>query len=358
MLKLHDRVTGADIRRHLPFAIRRRLHWQDADAAQIGYTGRFIDIALEAGEFWLETTCGTSWFGMRERGVGTPMVKVEVEFTAPIAPGERMDIAITVENLGTSSLTWRARGFRDDLDIFAARFTSVMLDLSTGRPTPYPDDWRRQIEGYQRECALAEAGHGGMQAVLDYWFVPEGHPEYGITRPCWFGRDSQGNLLDKDVFDAEIRARFLATHEAARRGDLDHWLTSKAGALALIVTLDQFPRHLYRGTAEAFAADAKAREVARAVIAQGWHADLPRPQAIWFYLPFEHAEDLADQELSVRLFSRFFGPDDVNGRTEFAARRHHEIIERFGRFPHRNAAMGRESTAAEIAFLQEPHSSF
>jgi uncharacterized protein (DUF924 family)/acyl-CoA thioesterase FadM len=358
VLKLHHRVTGADVRRHLPFTVRRRLHWSDADAAQIGYTGRFIDIALEAGEFWLEDVCGTSWFGMRRRGVGSPMVKAEVEFTAPIRPGERMDIEIAIDRLGSSSLTWSARGFRDDLDIFTARFTSVLLNLETGRPTPYPDDWRAQIAGYQRECALVAQGHRGLQAVLDHWFVPEDHPEHGITRPMWFGFDSNGDRLDKDAFDAEIRAKFLATHEAARRGDLDHWALSRHGALALLVTLDQFPRHLYRGTAEAFAADAKAREMARKIIAEGWHTELPRPLAIWLYLPFEHSEDLVDQELSMRLFQRFFGPDDVKGRTEFAVRRHHEIIERFGRFPHRNQALGRASTPEEIAFLREPNSSF
>ncbi len=358
MIELHDRVTGADVRRHLPFTIRRRLHWQDSDAAQIGYTGRFVDIALEAGEFWLEDVCGVPWFRMRERGVGSPMVSVNVQFTAPIAPGERMDIAVTVDKLGTSSLTWTAKGFRDDLDIFQAQFTSVLLDLKTGRPTPYPDDWRQQIEGYRRECALAENGHGGLQSILDYWFVPPGHPEHGTIRPMWFGRDSEGNLLDKDPFDADIRVRFQATHEAARAGDLDHWALSRHGAVALMVALDQFPRHIYRGSGEAFAADAHARKVARRILEQDWHGDLPRELAMWLYLPFEHSEELPDQELALSLFGRFFGSGDKDGRQEFAVRRHHEIIERFGRFPHRNEAIGRESTPEEIAFLKEPNSSF
>ncbi|MEQ9643107.1 MAG: DUF924 family protein [Alphaproteobacteria bacterium] len=358
MIELHDRVTGADVRRHLPFTIRRRLHWSEADAAQIGYTGAFVDIALEAGEFWLEDVIGIPWFRTRERGLGCPMVSVNVQFTAPIAPGERMDIAVTVDKLGTSSLAWTAKGFRDDLDIFTASFTSVMLELENGRPTPYPDDWRAQIEGYQRECDLAARGHAGMQAILDYWFAPPGHSEHGTVRPMWFGRDADGNLLDKDATDAEIRDRFRVTHEAARAGELDHWTYSKHGALALMVALDQFPRHIYRGSGEAYAADAKAREVSRRILDQGWHAECPRDLAMWIYLPFEHSEVLADQERAMQLFGRFFGVDDPDGRGEFAVRRHHEIIERFGRFPHRNAAIGRDSTPEELAFLKEPDSSF
>lgn len=346
------------MRRRLPFTVRRRLHWSEADAVQIGYTGAFVDVALEAGEFWLEDVLGIPWFRTRERGLGSPMVSVNVQFTAPIAPGERMDIAVTVDKLGTSSLTWTAKGFRDDLDIFTATFTSVMLELKTGRPHPYPDDWRAQIEGYQRECELVEQGHVGLQTVLDYWFAPPGHPEHGSFRPFWFGRDVRGEPLDKAPIDAEIRDRFQVTHELARAGKLDHWALSRHGALALIIVLDQFPRHIYRGSGEAFAADAHAREIARQVLAAGWHADLPREQAMWLYLPFEHSEALPDQELALELFGRFFGPQDIDGKQERAVRRHHEIVARFGRFPHRNQAIGRDSTAEEIEFLKEPHSSF
>src|SRR5690606_359020 len=121
--------------------------------------------------------------------------------------------------------------------------------------------------------------------------------------------------------------------------------------------LDQFPRNMFRGTPRAYATDAKARAVARAAVAAGHDRDMPPTQAMFIYLPFEHSEALADQEESLRLFGRLAErhPDE---RMMQAVRRHHEIIARFGRFPHRNAILGRESTAEEVEFLREPNSSF
>jgi uncharacterized protein (DUF924 family)/acyl-CoA thioesterase FadM len=354
VLDLHDPVPGADLRRHLPFTVRRRLHWGDSDSAQIGYTTRFVDIALEAAEFWWEAVLGEHWLAIRRLGRGCPMVSLQFDFASPVRSGERMDLTVTVGRLGRSALTLDVAGARDGSAIFRSRLTSALIDLSSGRPLAYPEDWRALIEGYGRECErAATAGHRSRQEVLDFWFVPCGHPEHGIARKLWFG----GAGPDRDALDAEIRDRFLATHEAAAAGELDHWMLSPAGSLALAVVLDQFPRHMFRGTPRAFATDAKARDVARRAVAAGHDRGMHATQALFIYLPFEHSEDLADQEESLRLFGRF-AEQPPDPRMMPSVHRHHEIIARFGRFPHRNAILGRQSTAQEVAFLQEPNSSF
>ncbi|MGE4219008.1 MAG: DUF924 family protein [Alphaproteobacteria bacterium] len=182
-------------------------------------------------------------------------------------------------------------------------------------------------------------------AVLDFWFgSPEG-PEFGRPRAVWFRRDPG--------FDAEIRSRFLADHELAAAGVYDGLAATPRGALALILMLDQFPRNLFRGAARAFACDPAARAVAARTVDSGWDRDMRPVERLFAYLPFEHSEDLADQDRCVDLMGTL-------GDAEWTryAERHREIIRRFGRFPHRNAALGRETTAAERAFLKEPNSSF
>jgi len=191
------------------------------------------------------------------------------------------------------------------------------------------------------------------RAVLNFWFGEPGSPEFGEASPRWFNGG--------DAFDAHIEARFGATLEAARRGECDAWQATPLGALALVIVLDQFSRNVHRGRAQAFEADARALHVARELVASGAHWDLPTPEHRAFaYLPFEHAESLDAQRESVRLFeahARETGQTSKGSYVDYA-HRHAAVIERFGRFPHRNAAFGRHSTEEELAFLGEPGSSF
>ena len=178
--------------------------------------------------------------------------------------------------------------------------------------------------------------------VLGFWFS-DGPDAF---REAWFRRD--------EAFDAAIRARFGAAAQAARDGAFDAWATKAQGALALAILLDQFPRNLHRGSAEAFAGDARMRDMAReAVLARRLDLALTPIQRPFLYLPFEHSEAMADQDLSVALFEGL--RDDPRhaqpgGAIDYAWQ-HRAVIRRFGRFPHRNAALGRESTAAELAWL-------
>jgi uncharacterized protein (DUF924 family) len=149
-----------------------------------------------------------------------------------------------------------------------------------------------------------------------------------------------------DAFDGEIRDRYLATYEAAAAGGLAAWEATAEGALALVIVLDQFPRNIFRGHARTFAADALARAVADRAIARGFDAMVPAAMRNFFYLPFEHSETLADQERCIALNRANGSADDLKW-----AELHADIIRRFGRFPHRNAVLGRASTAEEQAFL-------
>jgi uncharacterized protein (DUF924 family) len=148
-------------------------------------------------------------------------------------------------------------------------------------------------------------------------------------------------------FDALVRARFQAVHEAAAAGKLSDWEQTPAGALALVIVLDQFPRNMFRGSARAFATDRLALAVADRAIARGFDREFPMPERIFFYLPFEHSESLADQERSVALCQATGDADAIKW-----AQLHLDVIRRFGRFPHRNEMLGRGSTPAEIAFLK------
>lgn len=168
----------------------------------------------------------------------------------------------------------------------------------------------------------------------------------------WFAPAHAAKWYEKDpAFDAAIRARFGKLHEAATAGALDHWPVTAHGALALILLLDQFSRNLYRDDARAYAGDARAVAIADLAVSRGFDRGFAFEARQFFYLPFEHAEDLAAQQRSVALFA-----DDGEGRKYAVA--HRDIIARFGRFPHRNAALGRVSTTEEIEFLKGPNSSF
>ena len=185
--------------------------------------------------------------------------------------------------------------------------------------------------------------------VLDFWFGREGEEGYGEFREAWFNRDPE--------FDREIRDRFEPVYEEAAAGRLDHWKSEARSCLALIVVLDQFPRNMYRGDARMYAAEEKAREAAWHAVEHAYDRELSPYERLFMYLPFEHSEELDDQHLSVELFRGLateMGSEDLLGY----AVRHLEIIERFGRFPHRNEILGRRTTPEETKFLSGPDSSF
>lgn len=184
-----------------------------------------------------------------------------------------------------------------------------------------------------------------IRSIFDFWFGAPGSAEYGSDRKIWWQKD--------DAFDAEIRERFLGDVEAAAAGELDPWGERIDGTLALILLFDQFPRNLFRGSARAFATDPQARAQARRMRALGWDLILPPFKRQFAYMPFEHSESIADQELAVRLLGGMNFADNA-----VFAWRHRDIVDRFGRFPHRNEALGRTSTAEEAAFLTQPNSSF
>jgi len=147
--------------------------------------------------------------------------------------------------------------------------------------------------------------------------------------------------------DGAITAQFGAVWQAALDGKLDHWIDGSTGTLAFLILTDQFPRNMFRGDPRAFATDPLARDAARRALAQGWDQDAPAPERQFFYLPFEHSEDPADQALAVDCFiNRMDNPE-----TALHARAHQAIIQRFGRFPFRNAALGRTSTDEEQTFI-------
>jgi uncharacterized protein (DUF924 family) len=188
------------------------------------------------------------------------------------------------------------------------------------------------------------------QRVLDFWFGVPGSAEYGRNRPEWFRKDP--------AFDALIAQRFGTTIDAALAGALHGWADDTTGTLALIVVLDQFTRNSFRATPRAFAGDALAQALAQRLVAAGGDAQLPPFQRAFAYLPFEHAEDLVLQQESVRRFEALAAEDPEQDQGLDYARRHHAVIARFGRFPHRNAVLGRVDTAEETAFLRELGSRF
>ena len=176
--------------------------------------------------------------------------------------------------------------------------------------------------------------------VLTFWFQET--PE-----EKWFEAKS-------DDFDRLIRDRFEALYRKAVAGGCDDWTATPEGCLALVVLLDQFPRNMFRDRPEAFAADDRALEVAKRAIDAGHDTALTQQQRAFLYMPFQHCEDLAEQQRSCDLFQSLDSNPDWYGYAD----RHREIVERFGRFPHRNEILGRETTPEEAAFLQEPNSSF
>jgi uncharacterized protein (DUF924 family) len=168
------------------------------------------------------------------------------------------------------------------------------------------------------------------EAVVKFWV------DAGSER--WFAKD--------DAFDADLRRHFEAAHHTAARGGFADWEETPDGALALLLLTDQIPRNVFRGSAHAFATDPRAREVAGRAIARGFDQRFEPGLRCFFYLPFEHSEDAADQARAVALFEELGDENYLK-----FARLHADIIARFGRFPHRNAVMGRVTTPEEQAFL-------
>jgi uncharacterized protein (DUF924 family) len=182
------------------------------------------------------------------------------------------------------------------------------------------------------------------RALFDFWFGPPEDPERLHHRQIWFRSTSE--------FDAAVRHGFAADHDQAVAGMLQDWEGSPEGALALVMLLDQVPRNIFRSTPRAFTSDPQALATTRRALAHCFDLAVPAAWRVFFYLPFEHSEALADQQRGIALLEAL---PPVQGRPGGGrmSRLHLEIVERFGRFPHRNAILGRESTAAELAFLEE-----
>lgn len=169
------------------------------------------------------------------------------------------------------------------------------------------------------------------EAFLDYWFSEP-------VAKCWFRSTPE--------FDAELRERYEGLVQQALSGELSHWQQGSRSALALVLLLDQLPLNIYRGRPESFAGEAPAREVARHIIEQGWDEQMADKEKAFVYITFMHSENLDDQDRSVALYRAAGLTDNLRW-----AEHHREIVRRFGRFPHRNAILGRESTAGEQAWL-------
>jgi uncharacterized protein (DUF924 family) len=191
--------------------------------------------------------------------------------------------------------------------------------------------------------------HETAEAVLAFWFGATGSPMRGKSRPEWFRKD--------DKFDDEIRRRFGEAVAIALAGGFGEWCVTAQGSLARIVILDQFTRNIFRGTPRAFAGDERALATAEDAVARGFDRELPVRERWFVYMPFEHAESVEAQHRSLELFgalAREMGNDD----SLVWARKHADVIFRFGRYPHRNAILGRASTPEEEGYLREPGAGF
>ena len=169
------------------------------------------------------------------------------------------------------------------------------------------------------------------QQIIDFWFST-------ATRKLWFNSTPE--------FDQELRDRFEAVWQQACRGELDHWMESAEGCLALVIILDQFPLNMFRNTAQSFASEAQSRSIAASAIERGFDQSLPLEQVAFLYMPYMHSEDLQDQDRALVLFDK----PGLDSNLRFA-RHHRDIVARFGRFPHRNEELGRTSSAAETEYL-------
>jgi uncharacterized protein (DUF924 family) len=225
------------------------------------------------------------------------------------------------------------------------------LELRGDSFTPAPngrDTLRRPPAGRETNHRRRVGDLVKADEVLEFWFGREDEPGYGGFREEWFRKDPE--------FDRKVRDRFEGLHEQAAAGALDDWRQDARGCLALVIVLDQFPRNMYRGDPRSYATDRKAQETAEYAVDHALDRELPEFQRAFLYMPFMHSEDLEHQRSAVELFGKLqeWGGSDP---THYAVL-HMEIVERFGRFPHRNEVLGRPTTPEEAEFLQEPGSSF
>ena len=186
---------------------------------------------------------------------------------------------------------------------------------------------------------------GTAEDIVQFWF---GNAP-GERRKAWFVKDP--------AFDAQISARFMPAYEAAAAGTLADWKNAARESLALIVLTDQFPRNMFRNSGRAFETDAMALATAKRVIDAGWDAKMLPVERMFVYLPFEHSESMADQDRSCALFAPLNAFPETSDAVEYSEK-HRAIVKRCGRFPHRNAALRRETTPEEIEFLKQPGSGF
>jgi uncharacterized protein (DUF924 family) len=183
------------------------------------------------------------------------------------------------------------------------------------------------------------------KALLDFWFGPPDDPAREQHREIWFKAN--------DEFDAALRREFLADYDAAAADAVRSWETSPEGALAVVLLLDQVPRNIFRGTPRAYVTDAAARATADRALEREFDQLVPPAWRLFFYMPFHHSESIADQRRSVALFNTLPRNPDRRGSLRRYGYPYIEVIERFGRFPHRNGILGRQSTPEEIAFLAQ-----
>ena len=185
--------------------------------------------------------------------------------------------------------------------------------------------------------------------VLDFWFGAPGSPGYGEPREAWFKKEP--------AFDTEIAARFRGLWNDVRAGKHADWTDDPRRCLALTLVCDQFPRNMFRGNPDSYATDQRALALAHHQVRREFNKSMSCVELLFAYLPFQHSENIADQRLSVALYEAMPEHPKKENWLDFAVR-HMKIVERFGRFPHRNAVLGRASTAEEIEFLKQPGSSF
>jgi len=281
---------------------------------------------------WLGGLLGNIWGGwlhvthlwiasaVRRQGHGTRLLQAAEEYAV-----ERGCIGATLE-----THSYEARPF------YEARGYDVFATLDDNPPGHSKFFLRKQLTAPPPERA---------KAVLDFWFGPEGDLNRERHREIWF--------KSTEEFDAAMRREFLADYEAAAAGELSSWEASPEGALALVLLLDQMPRNIFRSAPRAYEADAAARAAADRALERGFDRLVPPVWRRFFYMPFHHSENLVDQRRSVALFAAVPVESDRRGSLRRYGRPYIEVIERFGRFPHRNEILGRPSTPEEIAFLAE-----
>ena len=269
---------------------------------------------------WLQVTHLWVASAVRRQRHGTRLLQAAEDYAV-----ERGCIAVTLE-----TTSFEARPF------YEKRGYEVFATL---------DDYPPGHSKFFLRKRLTAAPPDRAKSLLDFWFGPPGDHDREQHRPIWFKSTGE--------FDTALRREFLADYELAAAGKLQSWEASPEGALALLLLLDQVPRNIFRGTARAYATDAAARAGADRALERGFDQLVPPSWRLFFYMPFHHSENIADQRRSLALFNSLPRNPDRGGSLRRYGCTYLEVIERFGRFPHRNEILGRASTPAETAFMAE-----